>query len=145
MPHFYFNLVIFKKNLFLFLVVRFFQEYTEPEEGGENVSQPHSRRDFNPLHPSPAGPTEEENVLLPLPENTLNCNLGIPVVVVVTKVSITIFLCLSSLCMGAKVSNILLLPPPPFFFFFYHCHYGVSLAFSGLLHSSHKLCILILI
>lgn len=66
-------------------LVRFFQEYTEPEEGGENVSQPHSRRDFNPLHPSPAGPTEEENVLLPLPENTLNCNLGIPVVVVVTK------------------------------------------------------------
>ncbi|XP_029634296.1 cytoplasmic dynein 1 light intermediate chain 2 isoform X1 [Octopus sinensis] len=65
-------------------LVRFFQEYSEPEEGGETISQPPSRRDINPLHPPPAGPSEE-NVLLPLPESTLNCNLGIPIVVLVTK------------------------------------------------------------
>ncbi|GAB1600073.1 cytoplasmic dynein 1 light intermediate chain 2-like [Argonauta hians] len=65
-------------------LVRFFQEYSEPEEGAEPTSQPPLRRDYNPLHPPPAGPSEE-SVLLPLPENTLNCNLGIPIVVLVTK------------------------------------------------------------
>ncbi|XP_013419825.1 cytoplasmic dynein 1 light intermediate chain 2 isoform X1 [Lingula anatina] len=63
-------------------LVRHFQEYVEPEEGQEIKSPP--RRDFNPLHPS-ASSTDEERVLLPLGESTLTNNLGIPIVVVVTK------------------------------------------------------------
>ncbi len=64
-------------------VVRHFQEYTEPSEtatsGGPRRTHP------NPLHPA-ASNTDEEKVLLPLGETTLTNNLGIPIVVVVTKV-----------------------------------------------------------
>ncbi|XP_069111961.1 cytoplasmic dynein 1 light intermediate chain 2-like isoform X3 [Argopecten irradians] len=65
-------------------LVRFFQEYTEPEEGQSSQSVAAPRRDVNPLHPS-ASHTEEDRVLLPLGENTLSQNLGIPIVVVITK------------------------------------------------------------
>ena len=45
----------------------------------------------SPMKPQPPGAqrhaTEEEDVLLPLPENVLTRNLGIPIIVVVTKVS----------------------------------------------------------
>lgn len=57
-------------------VVKAFQEYSEPEEA--NSSSPQRR-----------APTagEDEAVVLPLGENTLTHNLGIPVLVVCTKAS----------------------------------------------------------
>lgn len=53
-----------------------FQEYAEPE-------------DANPSSPQRRAPTagEDETVVLPLGENTLTHNLGIPVLIVCTKVS----------------------------------------------------------
>ncbi|XP_078335551.1 cytoplasmic dynein 1 light intermediate chain 2-like isoform X10 [Crassostrea virginica] len=65
-------------------LVRFFQEYTEPDENSSGNQVPSHRRDVNPLHPT-ASHTEEDKVLLPLGENTLSQNLGIPIVVVITK------------------------------------------------------------
>ena len=53
--------------------MRQFQEYAEPDESTED-----RRR---------SGIKDEDRVLLPLDENVLTDNLGIPVVVVVTKVS----------------------------------------------------------
>eukprot|EP00064_Thunnus_orientalis_P017299 superscaffoldBa00003638_g17380 len=52
-------------------LVKQFQEYTEPGSGEDGTPQRRSE--------------EEESVLLPLGENTLTHNLGIPVVVVCTK------------------------------------------------------------
>uniref|UniRef100_A0A1A8GNM1 Dynein light intermediate chain n=1 Tax=Nothobranchius korthausae TaxID=1143690 RepID=A0A1A8GNM1_9TELE len=52
-------------------IVKHFQEYTEPGSGEDGASQRRSE--------------EEEGVLLPLGDNTLTNNLGIPVVVVCTK------------------------------------------------------------
>lgn len=66
-------------------MVRFFQEYTEPDENSSGSQVPSHRRDVNPLHPT-ASTTEEDKVLLPLGEDTLSQNLGIPIVVVITKV-----------------------------------------------------------
>lgn len=65
-------------------VVRFFQDYTEPGEN-QPSSQAPPRGDANPLHPA-ALATEDEKVVLPLGENVLTHNLGIPIVVVLTKV-----------------------------------------------------------
>jgi len=48
------------------------------------------RRDANPLHPQAPATSEEDKVLLPLGENILAQNLGIPIIVVITKVSVTI-------------------------------------------------------
>lgn len=76
---------IFNTKLFLFPVIRFYQEYVEPDENSP-VSQPSSRRDVNPLHPQAPATTEEDKVLLPLGENILAQNLGIPIIVVITKV-----------------------------------------------------------
>ncbi|XP_073164052.1 cytoplasmic dynein 1 light intermediate chain 2 isoform X2 [Lepidochelys kempii] len=56
--------------------IKEFQEYVEPEEGYQGSPQ---RRG-----PSSAG-QEDENVTLPLGENVLTHNLGIPVLVVCTK------------------------------------------------------------
>ena len=53
------------------LVVKQFQEYVEP---GSEEGTPQRRTE------------EEESVLLPLGENTLTHNLGLPMVVVCTKV-----------------------------------------------------------
>ncbi|TNN85825.1 Cytoplasmic dynein 1 light intermediate chain 1 [Liparis tanakae] len=53
-------------------LVKQFQEYTEPGSGEDGTPQRRS--------------DEEESVLLPLGENTLTHNLGIPVVVVCTKI-----------------------------------------------------------
>lgn len=64
--------------LHLHPVVKQFQEYTEPGTGEDGAPQRRSE--------------EEESVLLPLGDNTLTHNLGIPVVVVCTKVHITLFL-----------------------------------------------------
>ena len=58
---------------FFYVVVRQFQEYAEPDESTED-----RRR---------SGIKDEDKVLLPLDENVLTDNLGIPIVVVVTKVS----------------------------------------------------------
>uniref|UniRef100_A0A8D0D924 Dynein light intermediate chain n=1 Tax=Sander lucioperca TaxID=283035 RepID=A0A8D0D924_SANLU len=58
------------KNV-LVMVVKQFQEYTEPGSGEDGTLQRRSE--------------EEESVLLPLGDNTLTHNLGIPVVVVCTK------------------------------------------------------------
>uniref|UniRef100_A0A3Q4BQK5 Dynein light intermediate chain n=1 Tax=Mola mola TaxID=94237 RepID=A0A3Q4BQK5_MOLML len=57
-------------------LVKAFQEYTEPE-------------DANPSSPQRRAPTagEDEAVVLPLGENTLTHNLGIPVLIVCTKVN----------------------------------------------------------
>ncbi|CAH1780135.1 unnamed protein product [Owenia fusiformis] len=64
-------------------LVRHFQEYVEPSGDPSNVQSP-PRRGPNPLHPS--APSEgDQDVLLPLGENTLTNNLGIPIVVVITK------------------------------------------------------------
>uniref|UniRef100_A0A7N5KEZ0 Dynein light intermediate chain n=1 Tax=Ailuropoda melanoleuca TaxID=9646 RepID=A0A7N5KEZ0_AILME len=57
-------------------VVKDFQDYVEPEEGCQGSPQ---RRG-----PLTAGP-DEENVALPLGDNMLTHNLGIPVLVVCTK------------------------------------------------------------
>lgn len=54
-----------------------FQDYIEPEEGCQGSPQ---RRG-----PLTSGP-DEENVALPLGDNVLTHNLGIPVLVVCTKV-----------------------------------------------------------
>lgn len=59
--------------LLLISVVRQFQEYVEPDEANED-----RRR---------SGIKDEDRVLLPLDENILSDNLGLPMVVVVTKVS----------------------------------------------------------
>uniref|UniRef100_A0AAX7TX81 Dynein light intermediate chain n=1 Tax=Astatotilapia calliptera TaxID=8154 RepID=A0AAX7TX81_ASTCA len=55
-------------------VIKAFQEYTEPE-------------DATPSSPQRRAPTagEDEDVVLPLGENTLTHNLGIPVLIVCTK------------------------------------------------------------
>ena len=59
---------------FLVAVVRQFQEYVEPDESTED-----RRR---------SGIKDEDKVVLPLDEHVLTDNLGLPVVVVVTKVSV---------------------------------------------------------
>ena len=66
-------------------MVRFFQDYTEPEDN-QASSQVPLRGDSNPLHP-PAVATDDEKVVLPLGDNVLTQNLGIPIVVVLTKVN----------------------------------------------------------
>ena len=53
--------------------MRYFQEYLEPDETVED-----RRR---------SGIKDEDKVLLPLDENVLSDNLGLPMVVVLTKVS----------------------------------------------------------
>ncbi|MBN3277788.1 DC1L2 protein, partial [Polyodon spathula] len=57
-------------------LVKHFQEYVEPEEASQGSPQ---RRG------PPVSGTEEEEVVLPLGENVLTHNLGIPVLVVCTK------------------------------------------------------------
>ena len=59
----------------------------EPDES-TSVSQPSLRRDVNPLHPAAPPSTDEEKVVIPLGENILAQNLGIPIVVVLTKVGL---------------------------------------------------------
>ncbi|BFZ12818.1 hypothetical protein BsWGS_15857 [Bradybaena similaris] len=63
-------------------LVRAFQAYTEPGDGPIATQAP-PRGEVNPLHP-PASGSEEESTL-PLGELILSRNLGIPIVVVVTK------------------------------------------------------------
>ena len=77
----------------LFSVIRFYQEYTEPDENS-SASQTSLRRDVNPLHPrhSSTSVSEEDSVVLPLGENILCQNLGIPIVVVITKVTSIIYM-----------------------------------------------------
>ncbi|XP_055087476.1 cytoplasmic dynein 1 light intermediate chain 2 isoform X2 [Periophthalmus magnuspinnatus] len=55
-------------------MVKSFQEYTEPEEASPS----------SPQRRAPAGP-EDEAVVLPLGDNVLTHNLGIPVLIVCTK------------------------------------------------------------
>ena len=52
-----------------FVVVKSFQTYQDPEDQSGGVVG------------------EGEDVVLPLEENVLSCNLGVPIVVVCTKVS----------------------------------------------------------
>lgn len=59
-------------------VVRDFQEYTEP---GEDFPASPQRRSTSLQE------DKDDSVILPLGADTLTCNLGIPVVVVCTKVS----------------------------------------------------------
>lgn len=59
-------------------MVRSFQEYVEP--GEEFPASPQRRNTASP-------DDRDESVILPLGEDTLTHNLGIPVVVVCTKVS----------------------------------------------------------
>lgn len=59
------------------VVVKEFQEYTEPEEATQG----------SPQRRAPAGGAEDEEVVLPLGENVLTHNLGIPVLIICTKVS----------------------------------------------------------
>lgn len=64
-------------------LVRHFQEYSEPDE--LQITTHSSSRRHNPLHPPPSQQTDSEKVVLPLGEHTLAKNLGIPIVVIVTK------------------------------------------------------------
>lgn len=59
-------------------LVKEFQEYVEPEEGTHG----------SPQRRAPVPGQEEEEVVLPLGENVLTHNLGIPVLVVCTKVGL---------------------------------------------------------
>lgn len=61
----------------LLKVIKEFQEYVEPEEGYQG----------SPQRRGPSSGQEDEHVSLPLGENVLTHNLGIPVLVVCTKVS----------------------------------------------------------
>lgn len=63
--------------LFFFVVMKDFQDYIEPEEGCQGSPQ---RR--GPL----TSGSDEDSVALPLGDNVLTHNLGIPVLVVCTKV-----------------------------------------------------------
>ncbi|KAI1889898.1 hypothetical protein AGOR_G00167650 [Albula goreensis] len=56
-------------------MVKDFQEYTEPEEVAQG----------SPQRRAPSGGAEDEEVVLPLGENVLTHNLGIPVLIVCTK------------------------------------------------------------
>lgn len=67
-----FNMCLMMFVYIIVVVVKQFQEYTEPGSGEDGTPQRRSE--------------EEESVLLPLGDNTLTHNLGIPVVVVCTKV-----------------------------------------------------------
>ena len=68
----YFLIILINVSSITIPVVQQFQEYVEPEEG---------------VNPAPRrGGKDEEKVLLPLGETTLTNNLGIPLVVVLTKV-----------------------------------------------------------
>ena len=60
-------------------VVNRFREYKEPEEGDEE-----SKRSRG--HTTSATSKEEEDVILPLGETILSNNLGLPIIVVATKV-----------------------------------------------------------
>lgn len=60
-----------------------FQEYTEPEEGEQEISR----------KTSIAAQGDEEQVVLPLGETTLTQNLAVPIAVVVSKVR-NLFMCL---------------------------------------------------
>ena len=72
-------------------VVRYFQDYTEPSES--NPSTPAATRyDINPMHPAPQA-SEDDKVVLPLGDKVLSDNLGIPIVVVLTKVKYVHELC----------------------------------------------------
>lgn len=65
------------QTLFIFyLVAKQFQEYMDPDEVGSDENKRRSGAGLN-----------EEKVLFPLEEDVLVDNLGLPVVVVVTKVS----------------------------------------------------------
>jgi len=66
-------------------VVRHFQEYVEPNENSQTVTSPPRRNAPNPLHPL-GSVGDPDHVLLPLDESTLTHNLGIPIVVAITKV-----------------------------------------------------------
>ena len=77
-------LLMFYTHLLYIAVVRQFQEYQEPEEG-EDVKSPR-RTTSNPTNIAGSAASEEDKVLLPLGETTLTHNLGIPLLVVVTKV-----------------------------------------------------------
>lgn len=71
-------------SYFLQIVLRQFQEYVEPDETSGAASVQMRRVSANPQH---ASATETvENVVLPLGENVLTENLGVPMVVVLTKV-----------------------------------------------------------
>lgn len=91
-------------------VVRHFQEYTEPHSlsgDGYATNGPAlvtSRRHMNPLHPPalnlsvvPNGTVNspvdlhQDNLTFPLPDGALEHNLGIPLIVVVTKVIVGCF------------------------------------------------------
>ena len=64
---------ILKHCLYFRAVVREFQQYQEP---GESAAQPKRK-----------SRGDDDQALLPLGENTLTHNLGLPLVVVVTKVA----------------------------------------------------------
>lgn len=69
--------VVFYVSLYLSsTVVKAFQEYAEPEEA--TPSSPQRR--------APAAAGEDDSVLLPLGDNVLTHNLGLPVLIVCTKV-----------------------------------------------------------
>lgn len=59
-------------------MIRQFQEYTEPDS---DVTASPQRRNTT------TGETDDDDVLLPLGDNTLTHNLGVPMLVVCTKVN----------------------------------------------------------
>lgn len=77
------------------VVLRQFQEYVEPEEGAAGSATQLRRVSANPLHQSVTDAVD--NVLLPLGDNVFTENLGIPIVVVLTKVRSALLLIFPSL------------------------------------------------
>ena len=69
-----------------FSVIRQFQEYCDPDLESEKQVSVGKRRDtdFNYLHPIVND--DPDKVLVPLEDGTFDKNLGIPIIIVITKV-----------------------------------------------------------
>lgn len=75
-------------------VVRHFQDYAEPDASKAPTGNSWRQTGNNPLHP-PSKPDDGKDGLPPLDESILSRNLGIPIVVVITKVIIIIMIFLA--------------------------------------------------
>ena len=74
---------------FFVIVVNQFREYKEPDESDEKRPGTHVT--------TSASSKDEEDVLLPLDETILSNNLGLPIIVVATKVCYNLSLALTPL------------------------------------------------
>lgn len=89
--------LLYPKSLSLLIVIKEFQEYVEPEEGYQG----------SPQRRGPSSGQEDEHVSLPLGDNVLTHNLGIPVLVVCTKVRLCFCLLLCKGFIASLVEGML--------------------------------------